>query len=465
MNLQALYDQATAAHRQGDLIGAENAYLRLLAVEPNNPQIRHPLGVLRAQQGRVDEALALLEGVVAQGTPDAGLLKDHGMVLAGAGRNDDALAAFDRALGLMPGDLELTQLRIDALLRLKRHADVLAAADQALTFRPATAILLHQRGLALAGLGRHGEAEECFARVLQLTPNSDAALYERGTALAAQHRIADWFASFHAFAQRWDGSGLPGGDKALAHKARHDAEQQAWQRARGIAPGPGLYLESGERLQVRAVNPVNADDAARQWRESRPQVVVVDNLLTDAALAALRRFCLASNIWHTGYDSGYLGAFPEHGFSVPLLAQIAEEFQSVFPEICGGLPLKYAWAFKYDSAMKEGVHIHADDAAVNVNFWITPDEANLDSESGGLLVWNVPAPRNADFGKFSVEQAAVQEFLARNHASAVTVPYRANRAAIFDSGLFHKTDSIHFRDGYENRRINVTLLFGERDPR
>ena len=28
--------------------------------------------------------------------------------------------------------------------------------------------------------------------------------------------------------------------------------------------------------------------------------------------------------------------------------------------------------------------------------------------------------------------------------------------------LFHKTDNIRFKTGYENRRINVTMLFGNR---
>jgi hypothetical protein len=45
----------------------------------------------------------------------------------------------------------------------------------------------------------------------------------------------------------------------------------------------------------------------------------------------------------------------------------------------------------------------------------------------------------------------------------MTIPYRANRAVIFDSDLFHETDAIRFRDGFENRRINCTLLYGFRD--
>ena len=48
--------------------------------------------------------------------------------------------------------------------------------------------------------------------------------------------------------------------------------------------------------------------------------------------------------------------------------------------------LSQAWAFKYD-AKRDGIGIHADDAKVNVNFWITDDSANKDKESGGMIVW------------------------------------------------------------------------------
>ncbi len=45
----------------------------------------------------------------------------------------------------------------------------------------------------------------------------------------------------------------------------------------------------------------------------------------------------------------------------------------------------------------------------------------------------------------------------------MSVPYRANRAVIFDSNLFHETDRPRFKDGYLNRRINITLLYGLRE--
>jgi hypothetical protein len=45
----------------------------------------------------------------------------------------------------------------------------------------------------------------------------------------------------------------------------------------------------------------------------------------------------------------------------------------------------------------------------------------------------------------------------------VTVPHRANRAVISDSDLFHETDRIAFKEGYRNRRINITMLYDRRE--
>ena len=105
---------------------------------------------------------------------------------------------------------------------------------------------------------------------------------------------------------------------------------------------------------------------------------------------------------------------------------------------------------------------HADQAAVNVNFWITPDEANTNPASGGMVIWDVAAPQDWDARIYNGDDAAARAFLERSGAKPRTVPHRANRAVIFDSDLFHKTDEIDFKEGYLNRRINLTMLYGRR---
>jgi small-conductance mechanosensitive channel len=108
-----------------------------------------------------------------------------------------------------------------------------------------------------------------------------------------------------------------------------------------------------------------------------------------------------------------------------------------------------------------GIDIHADFAAVNVNFWISPDEGNLDHNSGGLVVWDKAAPKDWSFKEYNEDEKKIQKFLQESNAEKIVVPHRQNRAMIFNSTLFHKTDDFEFNDNFENRRINVTFLYGQ----
>jgi len=118
-----------------------------------------------------------------------------------------------------------------------------------------------------------------------------------------------------------------------------------------------------------------------------------------------------------------------------------------------------AWAYKYDSQFT-GIRTHADAARVNVNFWISPDEGNLNPHSGGLIVWDKEPPKDWSFRDYNKNEEKIQGFLRSSGAKEINIPYKQNRALIFNSSLFHKTDDILFRDTYKHRRINVTLLYG-----
>ena len=494
MDLSSLHAQAVAAHQRGQLADAERLYLQLLAAAPGSFAPLHLLGVVRAQQGRNAEALDLI-GQALQISPDTPeVLLNYGNVLKNMGRFDEALASYDRALKVRPGFPDALFNRANALREMKRGCEAVASYDQVLAARPdhEGALVnrgnaLHEmgrevealasfdralarnpnnaetwknRGITLRVLGRFDEALASFDRALMFRPGNAELLNYRGHALCESDRVAEGFVVFRQSAEQAIGAGSAAPADAPPQRLRHDAEQQAWLGSRARIDGP-LFLDGGDKLAGPAINPANTQKVTADWRASNNQLVVIDNLLTPEALANLRRFCLGSNVWRQTYSDGYLGAFPEHGFAAPLLAQIADEFRDTFPAIFGGHPLRYLWAFKYDSSMS-GIKIHADEAAVNVNFWITPDEANLDPEHGGLVVWDKAAPLDWDFDKYNGDVESPRQFLKDAGATSVTVPYRANRAVIFDSDLFHETDTIRFKDGYENRRINVTLLYGRR---
>lgn len=227
-----------------------------------------------------------------------------------------------------------------------------------------------------------------------------------------------------------------------------------------------LHLQPTNFSETALSESLDTDSVEEDYFARKPGITWIDNLLSPAALEALRRYCLESTLWFDfNHPDGYLGAVFENGFADPLLLQICDELKLKFPKIFGAYPLMQMWAFKYDSQLR-GIQLHGDVAAVNLNFWITPNDANLDENSGGLRIWDKAAPPDWNFNDFNSgteqAQARVQQFLRDSEAKEIVVPYRQNRAVVFNSDLFHATDNFRFKDGYENRRINITMLFGLR---
>ena len=224
------------------------------------------------------------------------------------------------------------------------------------------------------------------------------------------------------------------------------------------------------KLKCEAINNcLNAEEITHDYFEDDFGLTYIDNFLSPTALNYLRNFLLGSTIWFDVKNNGYLGAHLHEGLANPLIIQIADELRKKLPKILKDHPITHIWAYKYDSRAKnkdssiKGINIHADAAAVNVNFWITPKQANLNPDSGGLIVYNLEAPKDWDFNTFNRNTKRIQEAIKNSKANKKIIPYNENRAVIFDSNLFHETDNYEFKEGYENRRINITILFGRRE--
>lgn len=442
----------------GRLAEAEEAYGHALALNPNMARTHNNLGLIRLRAGHLEEARAAFGRALALAPTYAEAQNNLGIVLQKLGLARDAETAFRTATRLAPNFLNAF-LNLSACLHDRGLApQAEEAARAALRLDPNNAEALAAVGNSLRAQGALEQAENAYRDALRSKPDFADALRLLAMLIAERGRLEEAFARFTDHARQVYGGGAKPGTDPAANKTEHDRAQQAWL---GPKATPFLIADGG-RLDGPAVN-VPRSEIADSWRTSHPQLVVVDEFLTPQALKKLRRFCLESTIWQKSYEGGYLGAFPEHGFASPLLAQIAEEMRLAYPSIIADHPLLHFWAFKYDSEL-HGIRKHADFAAVNVNFWITPDEANLDPAHGGLIVWDAAAPLDWDFARYNAAEKDMEAFLESRNARPVTIPYRCNRAVIFDSDLFHETDTFHFEKGYENRRINVTLLFGRRDP-
>ncbi|HTK33693.1 MAG TPA: tetratricopeptide repeat protein [Caulobacteraceae bacterium] len=434
---------------------------RAVRLQPGHAAGWTNLGYALVKLDRPAEALTALDRSLAIRPEQESVWRLRGGVLADFGRHPEALQSFERAAALDPRSWEAHVGRAQALGKLRRYDEAMGAYDAASAAAPERFDIWLDRSLAQTTFQRFDESLASIDRAAEIAPEAPPVLFSRGKLLCELRRVGeglDLLARHARLIYAEGGADEP--QRAPEAKQRHDEEQRAWLAARGVAPG-GFHIDGGDRVPGPAVNPANREGAAERWAAADPAMVIIDSLLTPPALEGLRRFCLGSTVWRKSFRQGYLGAFVDHGFACPLLAQIAEEMQEVFPTIVGDHGLLTTWGFKYDSRLG-GIRIHADQAAVNVNFWITPESANLNPESGGMVIWDAAAPADWEFRRYNGDDDAVRAFLAEAGSKPITVPYRENRAVIFDSDLFHETDRIEFREGYENRRINVTMLFGRR---
>lgn len=197
------------------------------------------LGVLRYQQGRHEEAVALIRLAIRIRPDAAAAHVNLGVALQRLGRWEDALASHDRALALMPNYANALVNRGNVLQDLTKHHDALLSYDRALALDPNHVEALFNRGCTLQGLNRHAEAVSSYDRVLGLRPNHVQAILNRGIALLDLERYEEALASFDwALALRADyAEAFNNRGAALQALRRYEEALTSFNRALALRPG------------------------------------------------------------------------------------------------------------------------------------------------------------------------------------------------------------------------------------
>lgn len=422
-----------------------------------------------------------------------------------AGRFDEAEAAYRVALAMLPGHAVITHNLGVVVAAQGKHGSAIGHFDEVITAEPQYASAHYNRAVALHALGRTREAIRGFGCACALEPehyDAHRALGFLWLAEGERGRALDHFARTYELRRGEDRTGMAA--KSLTFSTRnkllHDSEQfrflskrhRGGQRFEVLAR---IYAEVAKDISEEvtklsdnqldmlgddyntAVNICGTPELSGRAISERPDhevimqrfndqqtgVVMFDDLLTPSALFGLKRHLLESTIWHDfNHIGGFVASYLEDGLACPLLLQIADELRAMFPELLEKHPLTQAWAFKGLEA-QGGIDAHADDAAISINFWVTSNEANLNPDGGGLAICRVPSPVAWEVRDYNADKGRIVAFLEQNAASTLILPYRENRAVLFKSRLFHRSDVPQFAIGYENHRINVTFLFGRHE--
>lgn len=283
-SVHAMFQQALACQRRGELAQAEDLYLQVLAAHPQHAPSWHLLGSLALRAGAASRACELIEKSIEANPTFAAAHLELGNALRLAGRPEPALASFDRAielkrdlveahfnkavvlqelqrweaalisyertLKLQPNFMIALYNRAVLLGALQRPEESLAAYDRCLKASPTHVESLSNRGVLLLELERPEEALASFDRALQLAPHLSKALNNRGNALQRLHRLQEAVASFdRAIAvepQFFEALRNRGG--ALRKLGLAEAALASLDAALQIRPDPATLLDRAETL-------------------------------------------------------------------------------------------------------------------------------------------------------------------------------------------------------------------------
>lgn len=476
-DLRALLTEAADLRRAGLSDRAEAAYRDILRIAPKNPQALHLLGVLHYENGGHQEGTrSVLKAVTV--APDYG---DAWITLGNmhwdAGKKTEAFKAYQQGVhchAIYPSALaRLAANAIDQnqLGNAKHYALLLAEVDpnyenRGVAFSVAQALILAKKF--------DDAAEVLIAPVRRLhgpgqTPDPLDNTFATTTPVKLIHSI-EQFEHLRAHGI------LPTSYNAVIDNYRAVLEQlppHSGSELHLLTPAERTRLGGSYNrlIHLKRTAPINGEifgndlhfetiDSSLTQNPDHP--VIVDNFLSPEALSELRSFCLESTIWWQLSFADELGTSIRNGFATPLLLQIAEEIRERFPRAFGPHLPRIIWAYLYYGE-KSGLDLHVDDGAMSVNLWLTPDVANRTPDAGGLKFYDRAAPGQYFATTNQSEKLDIlRHILTDPSVEESAVPYRANRAVLFRSNMIHKTDQFEFADGYENRRLNITFLFGNR---
>jgi protein O-GlcNAc transferase len=195
-SVQALFAAACGHHQAGSLAAAEALYRQVLAQDPRHLESQHLLGVIANQQGRHQEAIALIGKAIALNDKAAPLHLNMATALWRAGQRDQALASYQRGLALQPNLAGAYNDMGMLLSELGRTEEALAAWRRAVELKPDLPEAHDNLGSGLRQAGQWEDSAAAHRRALELQPNFVGARYNLGNVLHDLGRLEEATACF-----------------------------------------------------------------------------------------------------------------------------------------------------------------------------------------------------------------------------------------------------------------------------
>ena len=189
-------DTALQSHRAGRLPEAEAGYSEVLAVDPENIDALHFLGVVAYQRGEHGRAEELISRALSRNTSNAPAYNNLGNALGAQGKLDAAIACYQQALALQPEYADAL-VNLGAAFRAKGELDkAVQCYQRALSLAPDVPMAHFNLGNVLRDEGRLDEAIPCYRKAISLKPDFPEGHAGLGDSLKSEGRLDEAIACY-----------------------------------------------------------------------------------------------------------------------------------------------------------------------------------------------------------------------------------------------------------------------------
>jgi protein O-GlcNAc transferase len=269
--IQGAIDQsiqtAVRHHQAGRLAEAKRVYLEVLAMQPNNPDALHLLGIIAIQGGQWDQAVDLLSRVILIKPGMAEYQSSLGCVLREQGKLDEAIALWRHALDLKP-NLAEAHLHLGKALRERGQLDeAIKASGQFLRMNPQSVEALNDLGNAFQESGRLPEAIAAYLQAARINPNLAETHNNLGSALRDTGQLDEAIVAYRqALSVKPDFSEAHCNlGTVLRDKDQFDQAIAAYRQALLLKPD---YAEAYYELAIALLNSGRPDESITACREA-----------------------------------------------------------------------------------------------------------------------------------------------------------------------------------------------------
>lgn len=174
MSAPTIHD-AIAHFQKGRLQESESIYLQLLQKQPNDVNALHFFGVLRARQGRRDEAVQLIKRSLSLSPRNPDAWNNLGNVLLAANDARGAELAYTNATNQRPEYAEAWYNLANLLRQARRRDEAARAYQRVLALNPRFAGAYENIALLFMKIGRPDLAAETYQRWVKAEPDNPIA--------------------------------------------------------------------------------------------------------------------------------------------------------------------------------------------------------------------------------------------------------------------------------------------------